>query len=134
MIIDRFQLIHDLRRALTALAKAKIEMERAKYRLAYLDAEMPLERARAERRAIEAAGSEKALGSNAEARKRALILALDDDEQYQVHLTLIDQARKQLLEAVQAYELAKVDAEVARARLNLALLEVEEAKDEVHVV
>lgn len=136
MTADQLQLIHDLHRALTHLAEAKTEVEYAKYHLDVLEAEEPLERARAERRAIEAAGGEKALGSNAEARKRSLALALAEDEQYQAHLELLDRARKRLLEARQEYEQAKVEAEIARARLNLALrlLEVEEVEDEVHVV
>ena len=118
---DQIQLIPDLHQALTRLAKAKTEVAYAKHHLDALEAEEPLERARAERRAVEAAGGEKALGSNAEARRRALILALTNDEQYQAHLDLIDRARKRLLESQAEYEQARVEAEVARARFNLAL-------------
>jgi hypothetical protein len=39
--------------------------------------------ARAETRAIEAAGGEKQLGANAESRERALLIALADDAEYQ---------------------------------------------------
>lgn len=44
--------------------------------------------ARAESRAIEAAGGEKALGSNAESRERALTIALADDAEYQRMLNM----------------------------------------------
>lgn len=46
----------------------------------------------AENRAIAAAGGEKALGSNADARKRALIIALGHDEIYQKAYALFIQA------------------------------------------
>lgn len=126
--MSEHEVLTQLEQALTRLAEAKTKAAHAKYQLDVLEAQEPLERARAEQRAIEAVGGdEKALGSNAESRARALRLALVNDETYQAHLELIDQARKRLLEAQAEYEEAKVEAEVARARVNLALrLSVEE--------
>lgn len=51
--------------------------------LAESEQSLALAGALAENRAIAAAGGEKALGSNADARKRALIIALGHDEVYQ---------------------------------------------------
>lgn len=51
--------------------------------LASAEQDLALAGALAENRAIVAAGGEKALGSNADARKRALIIALGHDETYQ---------------------------------------------------
>ena len=62
--------------------------------LAFAKAEqnLALASALAENRAIVAAGGEKALGSNADARKRALIIALGHDEVYQKAQALTWQA------------------------------------------
>lgn len=48
-------------------------------------------RAEAEQRAIDAAGGEKSLGANEEARKRALTLVLAKDDDYQLAVTMIRQ-------------------------------------------
>lgn len=51
--------------------------------LAKAEQELALSGAHAENRAIITAGGEKALGANADARKRALLIALSEDGQYQ---------------------------------------------------
>ena len=51
--------------------------------LAKAEQALALAGAYAENRAIVAAGGEKALGANADARKRALLIALSDDKDYQ---------------------------------------------------
>ena len=51
--------------------------------LAAAELDLALTGAQAENRAIEAAGGEKALGVNADARRRALLIALDEDKAYQ---------------------------------------------------
>ena len=66
-----------------SLNKARHVHNTAVLALAKAEQNLTLTGALAENRAIVAAGGEKALGSNADARKRALIIALGHDETYQ---------------------------------------------------
>ena len=79
---------------------ARIATERD---LAYVRHVEKIERARAEQRAIETAGGEKALGANESARERALVLALADD-------TTLDDLRIAIAGHLQ--QLAELDAEL----------------------
>ena len=67
--------------------------------------------ARAEARAIEAAGGEKTLGGNAESRGRALLLAVAQDSDYQDALAMV-----RSLEATSAILEAELEGERDRRR------------------
>lgn len=73
---------------------ANLRRDLAENQVALSDAKRALERAKAlaEQRAIDAAGGEKALGANAEARERALALAFITDQEYQAHVESVAQA------------------------------------------
>lgn len=72
------------------LADLRRSLVETRTKLREAQAALPVARARAERRAIEAAGGdEKALGSNESARNRALTIALADDAEYQAALALV---------------------------------------------
>ena len=75
-----------------ALNEARHTHVAAVLALARAEQSLAITGALAENRAIVAAGGEKALGSNADARKRALIIALGDDEHYQKAQALTMQA------------------------------------------
>ena len=65
------------------LGKLRHEHVAALVSLGHAEAEVTLTQARIERDIIATAGGEKQLGSNAEARKRALTTALGIDQEYQ---------------------------------------------------
>ena len=71
---------------------------------------LEIERARAETRAVEAAGGEKNLGPNAEARKRALVIAVAEDEDFKKAMDLWRRAHLD-------HEANKAAAEAEQARL-----------------
>jgi len=73
---------------------------------------LKVEEAKAEARAVEAVGGEKNLGSNAEARKRALTLAVAEDEDYRKALDLW---RRTFLD----HKAAEAEVEAERERLNV---------------
>ena len=73
---------------------------------------MKLAEAQAEARAIEAAGSEKALGENEAARKRALLIAVESDAGY--HVALEEQTLAETHKA-----LAQADLEALQNRIKL---------------
>lgn len=68
-------------------------------------------KARAETAAIERAGGEKALGSNAEARERALTIALADDAEYQTVAVRVRECQRRI-DAMQA----EIDGHIDRRR------------------
>ena len=79
-----------------------------------------LKRAYAERRIIrEAGGDEKALGSNEDARKRAFIIGLADDEIYMEARTALETATNNHELATTRLENAQLDYDVALMRAGL---------------
>lgn len=90
-------------RRIGMLSIARLNQVQAAIRLAEAESALVLAKAQAEARVIEAAGGEKELGSNAEARQRALTIALAADPEYQA--------------AVKAYRIALVEARAADAQV-----------------
>lgn len=85
------------------LSVARLNQVQAAIRLAEAESALVLAKAQAEARVIEAAGGEKELGSNAEARQRALTIAIAADPEYQA--------------AIKAYQMALLEARVADAQV-----------------
>lgn len=75
MTIATIKTIEDLMDARIGYARAALEYSKAERNL-------KLQRVKSELTIIDAAGGEKELGPNADARKRALAIALEDDPDY----------------------------------------------------
>ncbi len=110
------------------IATIRRELTSARIALRNLADELAQAKARAEQQAIDAAGGEKALGGNAEARERALILALADDGDYQA----VVKRNKALLEVADYLECDLEDAKDRRREreweVRLRLAEALEAR------
>lgn len=89
---DIQELIKSGTETIKALISARHARVAAVLTLAKAEQSLALAGAHAENRAIQAAGGEKALGPNADARKRALIIALGHDKVYQKAHALVMQA------------------------------------------
>jgi len=76
-LVERAQLLGETRQRLASARSAA----------AVAELELRVARARAEQRIIDSVGGEKGMGPNEEARKRLLIIKLDDDAEYSVKLT-----------------------------------------------
>lgn len=72
---------------LSDLTNARRRLRAAEDDVEHVEPFHKLALARATQRAIDAAGGEKGIGSNAEARNRALTIALADDAEYQERFT-----------------------------------------------
>jgi hypothetical protein len=75
--------------AASNIARARRNLTETRIKLREQSACVATARAQAEQRAIEAAGDEKALGSNETARQRALTIALANDPEYQAALKVM---------------------------------------------
>ncbi len=111
------------------LSTIRRELTSARIALRNLADELARVKAEAEQRAIAQAGGEKALGGNAEARERALAIALSLDGDYQA----VVKRNKALLEVADYLECDLEDAKDARReaewRVRLRLAEALEARD-----
>lgn len=111
----------------------KAEASEADANLARLREELALCKARTESAIIEAAGGDKALGSNEDARKRAMLIALDESplaRKYRYLLGCVRDAERDALEArlvmeeetelqaARRYMIRAAEAEAARNSLN----------------
>ncbi len=100
--------------AIRLVLDARIQLARLTVQEAAAKRSLDLARACAEVRAIEAAGGEKALGSNQAARDRAFALALAEDEEYRgfldayVRAQLTRYAAEAQLEAARLYARALI--------------------------
>jgi hypothetical protein len=104
--------------AVRHLHDARLEAGVAAMTLADLERRLRIEQAAAEIRAIqEAGGDEKALGSNAEARARALAVAVDKDPQYRAALDAVHEAYLRKIAADAVAEAAKEYLAVLKAAL-----------------
>ncbi len=79
--------------AIRLVLDARLQLARLTVQEAAAKRSLDLARARAEVRAIEKAGGEKALGPNQAARDRAFVLALAEDEEYRGFLDAYIQAQ-----------------------------------------
>lgn len=101
--MDTRDIWQEAMRRIVMLSIARLNQARAAIRLAEAESALVLAKAQAEARVIEAAGGEKELGSNAEARQRALTIALAADPEYQA--------------AVKVYQIALAEARAADAQV-----------------
>jgi len=102
-----FRVAASLTEARAGLATAAGELAKANYSLAYF-------RAMRETAAIEAAGGEKALGSNKASRERALTVALAEDPDFQAE-------RDYHAECDLELRMAEVDVQAQKDQLNILL-------------
>ena len=100
----------DLLESIRRLKANRLQAAAAAVVLADAKWALEVERAKAEARAVEAAGGEKNLGPNAEARKRALVIAIAEDEDFK---KAMDLWRRAYLD----HEAAKAEVEAERERL-----------------
>lgn len=99
------------------LADLRRSLVNTRVELANKGDELPRARARAERRAIDAAGGdEKAMGSNEAARSRALTIALADDDEYRTALANVRSLEAGVLRLEAEIEIAR-DERRERERL-----------------
>lgn len=113
-------LLSEALEAVRRLHNARAQAAVTAVALAEAEHNLKVEKAQAEARAVEAAGGEKALGPNADARQRALIIAAGEDQAFR-------RAHEDYLQALLAHRNAEAqaEAEAARVRVLTAALQVQ---------
>ena len=104
---------------LEALTEQKLTLMDARLDLAEMKRDHDLLKARIEHDLIEQLGGDKGLGTNAEARKREMLLYFDKHEAY-------EKSEDAVSDQVRFVEEAKIDAEYARDLLDIYLADTAE--------
>lgn len=104
---------------LEGLTKARLILMDARLTLAEMKRDHDLLKARVEHDLVEQLGGEKVLGTNAEARKREMLLYFDEHEAYEKSEDAID-SQVRLVEEI------KIDMEYARDILTIYLADAAE--------
>jgi len=107
---DQTSLLTEAMDAIRRLHNARAQAAVTAVALAEAEYNLKVEKARAEARAVEAAGGEKALGPNADARQRALTIAVEEDQAFR-------RAHEDYLQALLAHRNAEAQAEAEAMRV-----------------